>query len=204
MKVLVLNSYVDQTKYARQFENLCNQVKKGCDADVEKASYQDFDAKYLGTKRGLFDGIVLSGTEALFSKPDQKAKFSSTIKAVEAIDLPLLGICGGHQLIGMAYGVEVGNLGKTIKSYNDVNVLVDDPIFEGLAKTISVWESHEEMVERLPADFQLLAQSESTSIEAFKKSNGILYGVQFHPERNDVEHPAGATVLSNFGRLLKR
>jgi GMP synthase (glutamine-hydrolysing) len=204
LNILVLNNHVDQVKYAAQFEKLCVQVKENCGADVERGGYQEFDAEYVKTKRARFDAIVMSGSEALYSKPEQTARFLTAIKATRVIELPLLGICGGHQLIGMAYGEQVVNLGRTIKSYKDVDILIDDPIFEGLPRRVSVMESHEEMLQKIPVGFQLLAKSTDTFIEAFRKSNEILYGVQFHPERNDAEHPAGAAVLSNFGRLVKR
>ena len=95
-------------------------------------------------------------------------------------------------------------MGKSIKGYRDVEVLIGDPLFEGLPRMISVTESHQEMVERVPKGFALLARSEDTPIEAFRDPNRILYGIQFHPERNDDEHPAGATVLKNFGQIVRR
>jgi len=195
---------VDQAKYTPQFERLCTQVKEKCNAEIERVVYQNFDLDYVKSKGTKFDAIIMSGSEALYSKLEDKAKFFKTIEATREIDIPLLGICGGHQLIGMAYGERVVNLGKVIKSYMDVDVLTDDPIFEGLPKVVSVMESHEEMVEKLPVGFKLLARSTDTLIEAFRKPNQIIYGLQFHPERNDKEHPAGAVVLANFGRLLKR
>ncbi|MGA3296175.1 MAG: gamma-glutamyl-gamma-aminobutyrate hydrolase family protein [Candidatus Bathyarchaeia archaeon] len=204
MRVVVLNNYVDQAKYAPEFERLCTQVKENCDAEIERMVYQKFDVGYVKSKRSKFDAIVMSGSEALYSKLEDRAKFFKTIEATREIDLPLLGICGGHQLMGMAYGEKVTSLGKAIKSYRDVDVLTDDPIFEDLPKVVSVMEAHEEMVEKLPVDFKLLARSTDTSIEAFRKSNQISYGLQFHPERNDAQHSAGAVVLANFGRLVKR
>jgi GMP synthase-like glutamine amidotransferase len=200
----VLNNYVDQAKYASEFEVLCTQVKENCDAAIERIVYEKFDVDYVKSKRGKFDAVVMSGSEAMYSKLEDKAKFLKTIEATREIDLPLLGICGGHQLMGMAYGEKVVSLGKAIKSYRNVEVLTDDPIFEGLPKVVSVMESHEEMVEKLPVDFKLLARSTDTLIEAFRKTSQISYGLQFHPERNDAQHSAGAVVLANFGRLVKR
>jgi len=185
-------------------ENLRAQVRKNCGAtELETVGYQDF-AEYVKSPKIDFDAVVMSGSEALYSTADDKAKFVKAIEATRVTDLPVLGICGGHQLIGMAYGERVVSIGKTIKSYRDVEVLTDDPLFEGLSRVISVLESHQEMVERVPRGFQLLARSDDTSIEAFRRSDRILYGIQFHPERNDAEHPAGATVLANFSRLVKQ
>jgi GMP synthase-like glutamine amidotransferase len=102
LRVVVLNNYVDQAKYAPEFERLCTQVKENCDAEIERMVYQKFDVGYVKSKRSKFDAIVMSGSEALYSKLEDRAKFFKTIEATREIDLPLLGICGGHQLMGMA------------------------------------------------------------------------------------------------------
>lgn len=204
MKILVLDNYVDHAKFTPQMDNLCAQIEKNCLAETKRIVYEDFDVTYVRGKTSEFDAIIMSGSEALYSKSEDKGKFSKAIEATREVQVPLLGICGGHQLIGMAYGEQVVAMDKSIKGYRDVEVLIGDPLFEDLPRMISVTESHQEMVERVPKGFTLLARSEDTPIEAFRGSNRILYGIQFHPERNDGEHPAGATVLRNFGQMVKR
>jgi len=195
---------MDHAKYAPSMQNLCAQIEKNCLAATDRAVYEDFDTLYVRSRIHQFDAIIMSGSEALYSKPEDKAKFLKAIEATRDVELPLLGICGGHQIIGMAYGEHVVAMGKSIKGYRNVEVMTDDPLFDDLPKVISVTESHQEMVEHVPKGFELLANSEDTPIEAYRIPHQILYGIQFHPERNDNEHPAGATVLRNFGRLVKR
>lgn len=203
MKMLVLNNYVDQLKFVPQMDTLRAQVETNCQAEIETVGYQHFDADYARNRLPAFDAVIMSGSEALYSKPEVRSKFLRTIRATREIKLPLLGICGGHQLIGMAYGEQVVAIGKSVKGYRDVEIVVNDPLFEDLSKATSLMQSHQEMVERVPKDFELLARSVDTPIEAFRGPNRVLYGVQFHPERNDSEHPAGAKILENFGRLVK-
>ena len=204
MKILVLDNYVDHVRFAPSMQNLCDQIEKNCVAETKRIVYEDFDIKYVRSKTSEFDAIIMSGSEALYSQSEDKGKFSKAIEATGEVQVPLLGICGGHQLIGMAYGEQVVAMGEPIKGYMDVEVLIGDPLFEDLPRVISVTESHREMVEHIPKGFTLLARSEDTPIEAFRDPNRILYGIQFHPERNDGEHPAGATVLRNFGQMVKR
>ncbi len=204
MKILVLDNYVDHVRFAPSMQNLCDQIKKNCLAETKRIVFEDFDVKYIRDNISEFDAVIMSGSEALYSKTEDKGKFSKAIEATREARLPLLGICGGHQLIGMAYGEQIVAMGKSLKGYRDVETVTDDPLFDGLPKMISVTQSHQEMVERVPSGFRLLALSQDTSVEAFRDSNRILYGVQFHPERNDAEHPAGAVVLKNFGKLAKR
>jgi len=74
-------------------------------------------------------------------------------------------------------------------------------IFSGLAKTITVWESHCDEVKSLPADFVCTATNEVSDIQAMQHTSLPLFGVQFHPELFDQEHPDGRTILENFLRL---
>lgn len=203
MKILVLNNYADQTKFMPQMDTLCAQVETNCQAEIETVGYQHFDTDYVRSRLPAFDAVVMSGSEALYSKPEDRSGFLRTVRATREIELPLLGICGGHQLIGMAYGEQVVAMDKSLKGYRDVEILVDDPLFKDLPEVASLMQSHQEMVEHMPKDFTLLARSTDTPIEAFRDANRVLYGVQFHPERNDSEHPAGAKILENFARLAK-
>ncbi len=203
-RVLVVNDYVDQTTYAPQMQNLCSQVTVNCEAEIDTVAYQDFNIEYVEGRMDDFVGIVMSGSEALYSKADDRNKFAEAISAIRRLSLPVLGICGGHQLIAMAYAQQIAPTGKPIKGYRNVTVIDDDPLFEETSVIVSVMQSHQEMVERLPEGFRHLARSDETPIEAFCDRNKRLYGVQFHPERNEKDHPAGARILANFGRLLSQ
>jgi len=147
---------------------------------------------------------VLSGSEALYSKLEDRLKFQKAIEGTRSLTLPVLGICGGHQLLAMAYGENIVDMGRALRDYYEVEILADDLLFEGLERRVLVRESHREMVERLPKGFFLLAKSRDTPIEAMKHEKGIVYGVQFHPERHDEAHPAGGVILANFAKLAKR
>ncbi len=74
-------------------------------------------------------------------------------------------------------------------------------IFSGLPKTITVWESHCDEVKSLPADFICTATNQVSDIQAMQHADLPLFGVQFHPELFDEEHPDGRTILENFLKL---
>lgn len=204
MRILVVNDYVDQTKYAAQMDNLCAQVEKASGSLVERASYEHFGPELVQDQIGKYDAVVLSGSEALYSRAEDRLKFRKAIEGTRLLALPVLGICGGHQLLGMAYGESIIHMERVLRGYYEVEVLVDDPLFDGLDSSILVAESHREMVQRVPKGFSLLAKSHDTPIEAMKSEKGIVYGVQFHPERYDEAHPAGGVILANFAKLARR
>jgi len=204
MRILVVNDYVDQAKYAEAMDNLCARVKDVSRDPVERVSYESFGPEFVRNETGRFDAVVLSGSEALYSKLEDRLKFQKAIEGTRSLTLPVLGICGGHQLLAMAHGVNIVDMGRALRDYYEVEILADDPLFDGLERRIVVRESHREMVGRLPKGFLLLAKSRDTPIEAMKHEKGIVYGVQFHPERHDEAHPAGGVILTNFAKLVKR
>jgi len=171
---------------------------------VERVSYERFGPDLVQDQMRKFDAVVLSGSEALYSRPEDRLKFRKAIEGTRSLSLPVLGICGGHQLLAMAYGENIVHMGRVLRGYYEVEVLVDDPLFDSLDRSILVAESHQEMVERVPKGFSHLAKSRDTPIEAMKSENGIAYGVQFHPQRHDEAHPAGGVVLANFAKLVRK
>ena len=128
---------------------------------------------------------------------------------------PILGVCGGQQQIALAYRAPVG-LMKRIgpgegyegalreRGYCSVSLASNgglQSIFDGLPKNITVWESHCDEVKELPADFVCTASNEVSKIQAMQHTSRPLFGVQFHPELFDEEHPHGQTILENFLKM---
>ncbi|HWQ19366.1 MAG TPA: GMP synthase subunit A [Methanotrichaceae archaeon] len=141
------------------------------------------------------DGLILGGGPTL----DRAGRCSEYVKS---LDIPILGICLGMQLMGVVYGgkVEPGTIGGYAEV--QVEVIKEDDILRGLPKTFKTWASHADQVVRLPQDFEALARSSVCEIEAMKHLTRPLYGVQWHPEVIHTEH--GEKVLDNFIELCRR
>jgi GMP synthase (glutamine-hydrolysing) len=135
--------------------------------------------------------------------------FEGTINLVKTCDLPLLGICFGHQLLCWAFGAKVGSLAQPVfDRFERVRVVDADEIFAGFAEhqTIPLAESHYDYVLKESFDeagMELLADSVSCEVEAVKHKSKPFYGVQFHPERINVKsesHSERHRVIENFYR----
>ena len=87
------------------------------------------------------------------------------------------------------------------RGYCSVDLQTSNGIFGGLPETITVWESHCDEVKDLPTDFIQTATNETSRIQAMQHTSRPLFGVQFHPELFDEEHPHGRTILENFLKL---
>ena len=125
---------------------------------------------------------------------------------------PILGVCGGQQQIALAYGARVDLIERMApgegyegalreRGYCSVELQGEDGIFHDLPSPITVWESHCDEVKNLPADFICTATNETSEIQAMQHVSRPLFGVQFHPELFDEEHPHGRTILENFLKL---
>ncbi|MHC1637385.1 MAG: glutamine-hydrolyzing GMP synthase [Candidatus Nezhaarchaeales archaeon] len=137
-------------------------------------------------------GLILSGgplSVYLESSPKLDPKLLE-------LELPILGICYGHQLIAYTFGGKVESLGKG--EYGTTYVHIDDfnDILEGLNRTERVWMSHGDTVTSLPSNFKVLAHTDLCPIAAFKHLEKPIYGVQWHPEVIHTEK--GMKILENF------
>jgi len=115
------------------------------------------------------------------------------------INIPILGICYGHQLLAYMFGGRVsrglGEFGRT-----RVKILDKKDLFKGLGDVLEVWMSHNDYVEKPPPDSEILAVSEDTGyIAAFRIKERKIFGVQFHPEVIHTER--GLDILNNFLEL---
>ncbi len=136
-------------------------------------------------------GIILSGGPASVYETGSFHSDPSLLK----MELPVLGICYGMQLITYQLGGKVA--GAERKEYGPAKIEVkDDPLFRGLDPQQSVWMSHGDRILESPAGFQSIATTTNSPIAAFRDEQGTLYGIQFHPEVIHTEH--GKEILRNF------
>ena len=141
------------------------------------------------------DGLILGGGPAL----ERAGRCADYLKE---LDIPILGICLGLQLMGTTFGGRVAP--GAIGGYAEVQVEVvkENDILKDLPKTFKTWASHADQVVELPLDFEVLARSNVCEIEAMEHLRRPLYGVQWHPEVVHTEH--GQKLLSNFIELCKK
>ena len=137
------------------------------------------------------DGIILSGGPA--SVNDENAPHCD--RGIYDLDIPILGICYGLQLIAHHLGGRV--VPGTHREYGPatLNVVEPQPLFRDTPDEQRVWMSHGDKVLELPDGFQPVATTANSEFAAVAHTKGI-YGLQFHPEV--VHTPNGTDILSNF------
>jgi anthranilate synthase component 2 len=116
-------------------------------------------------------------------------------------DLPILGVCLGHQAIGQAAGGKVIRAKALMHGKTDQIHHNGQGIFAGLPSPYTATRYHSLAVEResLPASLQVTAWSADGEIMGLQRRDRPVHGVQFHPESIATEH--GHDLLANFLNL---
>ena len=137
-------------------------------------------------------GIILSGGPAsIYEKNAPRME-----RNIVELNIPILGICYGHQLI--AYYLNGGVKRAKKKEFGQSFASIDktDGILRGLEKREQIWMSHGDTVFKLPKEFEVLAHTSNCPVAAFKHKQKQIYGIQWHPEVAHTEK--GEVVLRNF------
>jgi len=125
------------------------------------------------------DGVIISGSQSsVYDDRPWIRDLSRWVEGALANDLPVLGVCWGHQLLAQVLGGTVKG-GSYELGYVEVNQEAADPIWDGIPNPFTVFATHSDHVVALPPNATLLAANE-TGVQAFRQ--GTAYAVQFHPE----------------------
>lgn len=165
---------------------------------------QDFDYVFFDhnqpitlSAKAKIKGIILSGGKG---NPYEPLNLTSNFVALMNFDVPILGLCLGHEIIAAAYRGRI----KKLSEYHLKKELItitkpEDPIFEGLDKTeVSFVRRHYFHVAELPASFESLATSAISANEIIKHKKKPIYGFQSHPE---VSGKDGMLMVKNFLKI---
>ncbi|MEH7441482.1 aminodeoxychorismate/anthranilate synthase component II [Bacillus sp. JJ1122] len=141
------------------------------------------------------DCIVLSPGPG---RPEQAGICVEVIKRFTP-EIPILGICLGHQAIGYAFGGSVIRANKIMHGKVSKIKHNESMLFSSLHQQIEVMRYHSLVIERetLPEEFVVLAESmDDHEIMAIKHKRYPLFGLQFHPE--SIGTKSGKQILKNF------
>jgi len=130
--------------------------------------------------------------------PGTPAESGVTLEAVSlfAGEIPILGVCLGHQAIGECFGATLTRAprpvhGKVSSISHDANT-----IFRGLENPFTATRYHSLILEDIPAELEVSARSDDGLVMGVRHHRMAVEGVQFHPE--SFLTPCGNTLLGNF------
>ena len=172
--------------------------------------------------------MLLSGCGTFFKyfSPGDFYPFEDTVRALT--DVPTIGFCGSHQLIGIMFNHGFHNLTELKDElmrplrpgepdrpnpspdatgyfcedgFYPISTVKPDPLFERLPDPFIVREAHYAEIKTLPPGFDLIATNEHCRIQAIKHRSRPLYATQFHPEAYVDAYLHGRMILENFFRV---
>ena len=113
------------------------------------------------------------------------------------IAAPILGICLGHQAIGLVQGAKIKRLEKPYHGKTSlIKVSRKEPLFTGLPDEFEVMRYHSLYVDELPSNLQATAVSEDGVVMALSVRDRPIFGIQFHPESYFTQY--GKKIIENF------
>lgn len=174
VKIAVLDASVGDTPAQR---NLQREVTG--EVDVYKLSEGVFPPA-VSARDWHYDGVVVSGSQtSVYDDHEWIHEATEWLRRAHTADVPVLGICWGHQFLAQALGGRVVDMGEHELGYREVARVGWDPLFEGLPERFRSFETHSDRVAELPRGASTLARNE-VGLQAFRV--GSAWGVQFHPE----------------------
>lgn len=140
-------------------------------------------------------GVIISGAPILLTEVDQHP-YLEKFTWLSSFEKPVLGICFGHQIIGLHFGAFVSRQ-KEDRDWQEIEILEESILFDKLPNEFQQMEDHCESIS-VPPNFNLIATSDSCVNEAMQHKTKRIFGVQFHPE---VSGNLGQVLITNFVSL---
>jgi para-aminobenzoate synthetase len=143
-----------------------------------------------------FDNLVISPGPG---RPEREADFGVCAEAIRDCELPLLGVCLGHQGIGWAYGGEVARAPEAMHGRLSTVVHDGSQLFAGIPREFQAVRYHSLCLSDLPPELRSIAWTSDGVPMALEHRSRPQWGVQFHPEAVCTEH--GRRLIENFRDL---
>ena len=189
MKLLMIDNYDSFTFNIAQYFGELGAVVTVLRND--EVTVEELDSQF---KAGQFERLCIS------PGPCSPNEAGISVAAIQhfAGKLPILGVCLGHQAIGVALGGKIVRAQTLMHGKTSVITTTQEGVFKNLPKQFTVNRYHSLAIERAscPPDLVITAHTDDGEIMGVRHKTLDIEGVQFHPESILTEH--GHTMLKNF------
>ncbi|MBA2852824.1 anthranilate synthase component 2 [Methanococcus maripaludis] len=147
------------------------------------------------------DGIIISPGPGA---PENQRDVENCPEIIKTMDVPVLGVCLGHQTIAHIFGGKVGRIppvhGKSSSVTHD-----SKGIFKGIKNPFTAGRYHSLSVLKVPNNFTVTATTEDGTVMGIRHNDMPIEGVQFHPESvlTEFEEKDGLKIIENFVKFAK-
>ncbi|HEX5456606.1 MAG TPA: aminodeoxychorismate/anthranilate synthase component II [Candidatus Saccharimonadales bacterium] len=109
---------------------------------------------------------------------------------------PILGVCLGHQCIGVSFGAKLDHAGRIMHGKTSRVSHAGEGLFAGIPADIEVARYHSWAIRDIKSPLKIVALDQDGTVMAIEHEHYPLYGVQFHPESFMTE--SGGIIMENF------
>ncbi|MCG7923119.1 MAG: gamma-glutamyl-gamma-aminobutyrate hydrolase family protein [Candidatus Thiodiazotropha sp. 'RUGA'] len=178
----------NQSQYIRQFKR-----RYLDDRDIPHLIFEH-NEQINFSKLPEISGLMISGGKG---NPYEPLNLTTNFVALMNLDVPTIGFCLGHEIIGVAWQAKIKRLRDYQNKKQLVNIdVLDDPIFAGLGKSdFIIQKRHRYHLPAAPLGFVVLAHSDICPVEVIRHFEKPIYGFQGHPE---VSGKDGLLMVNNF------
>lgn len=161
--------------FGGQYSKLIARRVRECGVFSEVLSYTATKERILN---GNYKGIILSGGPS--SVYEEGAPVCSD--EIFSLNIPILGICYGAQLIAHKLGGNVAKSGKEEYGAATLSANPTSPLFKNISNNSTIWMSHRDYIDKLPEGFKVSGSTLSCPIAAMENVEKGIFAFQFHPE----------------------
>ena len=142
-------------------------------------------------------GIILSGSKINLTSDLKFEMISNNITIILRYpNIPILGICFGHQILAAAYGGEIKKLKNRCKGLRKIKINNKTILFKNIKNEVVVTHNHNDYVSKAPKDFVITSISNNNIIQSIESIPLKRFGIQFHIESEESENRI--QILKNF------
>ena len=155
------------------------------------------DAHYGSVCALEFDGVVLSPGPG---HPNVSRDFGICSRLINELDVPILGVCLGHQGIGAAFGAKIEHAPEPMHGRASMITHNGDLLFAEIPRQFEALRYHSLLVTDLPDCLESIAETSDGLVMGMRHTSRPIWGVQFHPE--SIGTPTGDVLIENFARYV--
>ena len=162
---------------------------------VEVIRNDQITSKEIVKKR--YNKIVISPGPG---NPNQSGNCLNIVKSLYK-EIPILGVCLGHQIIGQVFGSKIVQAKKLMHGKTSMIISKKTGILKNLPKTFEATRYHSLIIDKksLTKDLEITAETKDGLIMGVRHKKYHVHGVQFHPE--SIKTKLGIKILNNFIRI---
>ncbi len=185
MKILLIDNYDSFTFNLYHYISSLN-------TKVDVVRNDKIDSKEI--KKNKYDKIVISPGPG---NPNQSGNCIKILKSLHH-ELPFLGVCLGHQIIGQVFGSKIVQAKKLMHGKTSIIKSKKIGILKNLPRSFEATRYHSLVIDKktLSKDLVITAETEDQVIMGVQHKKFNIHGVQFHPE--SIKTKFGMKILKNF------